>query len=114
MLNQMVQQSQRLDACFAALSDPTRRAILERLRQSEATMSVLAGPFDVSAPAVTKHVNVLERAGLVVRQRSGREVHVRLVAKPMREASIWMARYREFWTGGMDALEKMLDEGPDQ
>jgi DNA-binding transcriptional ArsR family regulator len=114
MLNQMVQQSQRLDSCFAALSDPTRRAILERLRQSEATMSVLSDPFDVSVPAVTKHVNVLERAGLVARQRSGREVHVRLVAKPMREASIWMARYAAFWTEGVDALEKILNEGSDR
>jgi len=114
MLNQMVQQSQRLDACFAALSDPTRRAILERLRQSEATMSVLADPFDVSIPAVTKHVNVLERAGLVARQRTGREVHVRLVAKPMHEASVWMARYRAFWSEGFDALEELLAEGSDR
>jgi DNA-binding transcriptional ArsR family regulator len=114
MLNQMVQRSQRLDACFAALSDPTRRAILERLRKSEATMSVLAGPFDVSAPAVTKHVNVLEQAGLVARERAGREVHVRLVAKPMREASIWMARYRAFWTEGIDALEDLLEEGSER
>jgi DNA-binding transcriptional ArsR family regulator len=114
MLNHMVQQSQRLDACFAALSDPTRRAILERLRQSEATMSALADPFDVSPPAVTKHVNVLERAGLVARQRSGREVHVRLVAEPMREASVWMARYRVFWNEGLDALEELLGEEPDR
>lgn len=73
-------------------------------------MSVLADPFDVSVPAVTKHVNVLERAGLVARQRDGREVHVRLVARPMREATAWMARYRAFWTEGIDALEGLLDE----
>jgi DNA-binding transcriptional ArsR family regulator len=114
MLNLMVQQSQRLDACFGALSDPTRRAILEQLRQGSATMSVLADPFDVSVPAVTKHVNVLERAGLVARRRSGREVHVRLVAKPMRDASVWMARYRAFWMKGIDALEELLDEGSDR
>jgi len=77
-------------------------------------MGVLADPFDVSVPAVTKHVNVLERAGLVARQRNGREVHVRLVAKPMREASIWMARYRAFWSEGMDALEELLKEGSDR
>ena len=77
-------------------------------------MSVLADPFDVSVPAVTKHVNVLERAGLVARQRAGREVHVRLVAEPMFEASVWMARYRAFWTEGIDALEELLDEGSDK
>jgi DNA-binding transcriptional ArsR family regulator len=110
-LNHMVKQSQRLDSCFAALADPTRRAILERLRKSEARMSALAAPFDVSAPAITKHVNVLERAGLVARQQTGREVRVRLVAEPLREASVWMARYREFWTEGIDALEELLDEG---
>ena len=77
-------------------------------------MSSLADPFDVSVPAVTKHVNVLERAGLVARRRSGREVHVRLVARPMREASVWMARYRAFWSEGMDALEELLGEGTDR
>ena len=106
----MVQHSQTLDSCFAALSNPTRRAILERLRRSEATIGALADPFDVSVPAITKHVNVLERAGLVARQKSGREVRVHLVARPMREASIWMARYREFWAEGMNALEELLEE----
>lgn len=74
-------------------------------------MSILAFPFDVSVPAITKHVNVLERAGLVCRQKTGREVHVHLLAKPMREASAWMARYRAFWTEGIDALEGLLEEG---
>lgn len=77
-------------------------------------MSALAAPFDVSAPAITKQVNVLERAGLVARQQTGREVRVRLVAEPLREASVWMARYRAFWTKGIGALEELLDEESDR
>ena len=102
-----------IDRLFQALGDPTRRAILDRLRRNEATIGALAAPFEVSVPAISKHVSVLERAGLVARTRDGREMRVRLIARPMREASNWMARYRAFWDERLDALEAALDE-PDR
>lgn len=93
-----------LDASFSALADPTRRAIIVRLREGEASVSELAEPFDVSLPAVTKHIAVLERAGLLEHQKRGRVRHCRLVAAPMREADDWLSTYRVFWERRLDSL----------
>jgi DNA-binding transcriptional ArsR family regulator len=101
-------REQRLTRTFAAVSDPTRRAILARLRRGGATISELAVPFDVSFAAVSKHVQVLERAGLLAREVVGREHHLTLVAAPLHEASDWTGDYRAFWEVRLDALEAML------
>ena len=98
----------RLSLTFHALSDPTRRAILARLAGGERTMTELAAPFDISLPAVTKHVHVLERAGLVRRGRRAQQRPVALVAEPLREVSDWVARYREHWEAQLDGLEAYL------
>jgi DNA-binding transcriptional ArsR family regulator len=98
----------RLDATFAALSDPTRRAILARLAGREASLSELARPFGISLPGVHKHLRVLERAGLVTRATRGRVRRCRLVARPMREAARWIERYRRFWEAQFDALAHYL------
>jgi DNA-binding transcriptional ArsR family regulator len=100
----------RLDDTFAALSDPTRRAILARLARGEASVTQLARPFRVSLPAVSKHLRVLERAGLISRERDGRIHRCRLEADRMREAAAWITRYRKFWERQFDALEKYLEE----
>ncbi len=100
-----------LDATFGALSDPTRRAILARLAAApESSVTELALPFRMTLPAVSKHLRVLEEAGLMARRREGRTHHCRIVAAPMREASDWMARYRDFWEGRLEALQLYLDE----
>jgi DNA-binding transcriptional ArsR family regulator len=99
-----------LDATFAALADPTRRAILARLARGESMVTELAAPFAVSLPAISKHLRVLERAGLLARERSGRVHRCRLVAGPMRDAAEWIARYRSFWEGQLDALARHLQE----
>lgn len=93
-----------LDGVFSALSDPTRRAILVRLAEGEASVSELARPFDVSLPAITKHLGVLERAGLLEHHKEGRVRHCRLVATPMRAADDWLADYRVFWEQRLDSL----------
>jgi DNA-binding transcriptional ArsR family regulator len=98
-----------LDATFGALADPTRRAILARLAQGEATVSELAEPFAVSLPAVSKHLRVLESAGLLKREIDGRVHHCRLAAEPMKRAAGWIARYRIFWENQFDALAKYLE-----
>lgn len=98
-----------LDRTFAALSDPTRRAILKRLSGGARTVSQLQTPFDISMPAVTKHLHVLERAGLISRTRHGREKHVELIAKPLRDASAWIDNYRRFWEANLDSLGAFLD-----
>ena len=100
----------RLDATFAALADPTRRAILARLAQGEASVMELAAPFDMSQPAISKHLKVLERAGLVARGRDAQRRPRRLVAEPLAQASEWLARYREFWEGSFQRLDALLDE----
>ena len=102
-----------LDLTFAALSDPIRRAMLERLARGDATVTELAQPFPVSLPAISKHLRVLERAGLVRQQRDGRIRRCHLDAQPMQHASNWVARYRRFWEGQLDALADYL-EGSDQ
>src|SRR5471032_2701274 len=105
MLSPMVNHHERLDRTFAALVDPTRRAILERLeRKDSASISELAEPFAIKLPAVMKHLDVLDDAGLVTRSKSGRTVTVRLRPQPMREALAWLGRYERFWSGRLDML----------
>ena len=99
-----------LDATFAALADPTRRAILAHLAKGDATVMTLVGPFKMSQPAISKHLKVLERAGLVVRGRDGQTRPCRLVAKPLRDAQVWLERYREFWEERFDALDDVLED----
>jgi DNA-binding transcriptional ArsR family regulator len=100
-----------LDATFGALADPTRRAILARLAETpEVTVTDLARPFDVSLPAISRHLRVLEGAGLIARRREGRVHHCRVVAAPMKPASEWIARYERFWEEKLDALARYLEE----
>ena len=98
-----------LDATFAALSDPTRRAILARLAQGEATVSELAAPFDVSLPAVSKHLRVLESAGLLRREIDGRIHRCHLSPEPLKDAARWIEHYRVFWENQFNALAKYLE-----
>jgi DNA-binding transcriptional ArsR family regulator len=97
-----------LDSTFAALADPTRRAILARLSSGEATVTELAEPFEMTLPAVSKHLKVLERAGLVSRGRVAQSRPCRLEAAPLREAADWVESYRRFWDGSFDRLEDYL------
>jgi DNA-binding transcriptional ArsR family regulator len=106
--------SSQLDSTFAALSDPTRRAILARLAGGEASVKELAEPFDISLPAVSKHLRVLEKAGLLTQEKDGRVRRCRLVAEPMKEASEWMDFYRRFWEAQLDALAEYLDDSKDK
>lgn len=99
-----------LDAVFAALSDPTRRRILEILARAESCVTDLAKPFSVSLPAISKHLRVLEKAGLVRRKRDGRVHRLRLEARPMRDAANWIERYRGFWDGQLDALADYFEK----
>jgi DNA-binding transcriptional ArsR family regulator len=98
-----------LSNTFAALADPTRRAILARLAMGETTVSELAEPFVMSMPAVSKHLKVLERAGLIARGREAQWRPCRLKASPLKEAASWIEEYRRFWTPYIDALERHLD-----
>lgn len=107
--NRMVTSQRTLDRTFAALSDSTRRAILARLAQGEATVGELARPFRVSRPAISKHLRVLEHAGLVQRERDGRVSRCELDAEPMRDAAEWIGRYREFWSDRLDSLARYLE-----
>jgi DNA-binding transcriptional ArsR family regulator len=93
---------------FAALADPTRRAILSRLAQGEATVNELAEPFPISVQAVSKHLKVLERAGLITRGRSAQLRPSRLQGAPLKEAVDWLEEYRRFWHGGFDRLDERL------
>jgi DNA-binding transcriptional ArsR family regulator len=101
---------ERLDATFAALADPTRRAILARLARGEASVKELAEPFAMTQPAISKHLKVLERAGLVSRGRDAQRRPCRLEAEPLREATRWLVDYRRFWTESYERLESLLDE----
>ena len=101
--------SDRLDATFAALADPTRRAILARLVKGEASVMELAEPFDVSQPAISKHLKVLERAGLISRGRDAQRRPRRLEAKPLAEASEWLERYRKNWEASFQRLDSLLE-----
>lgn len=100
----------KLDATFAALADPTRRAILARLALGEASVTELAEPFAMSQPAISKHLKVLERAGLVSRGRDAQRRPVRLEAKPMAEAVGWLETYRRFWEANFARLDGVLAE----
>lgn len=102
-------QQDHLSNTFAALADPTRRAILARLAADETSVTELAEPFAMSLPAVTKHLKVLERAGLIRRGRQAQWRPCKLTAEPLREASDWMAQYRAFWEGSLDRLEDYLN-----
>jgi DNA-binding transcriptional ArsR family regulator len=106
----VVTQSDRLDRTFAALSDPTRRAILGRLATGEASVTELAEPFDMTMPAVSKHLKVLERAGLIVRGRQRQWRPARLEAEPLKEVADWTERYRRFWEERYDRLDDYLEE----
>ena len=97
-----------LDAVFGALADPTRRAILERLSEGEATVTKLAEPFDISLPAVSRHLKVLERAGLISRSRDAQWRPCRLEAEPLKEVNEWLEQYRRFWEESFDRLDEYL------
>ena len=101
---------QRLNETFAALADPTRRAILARLATGEAGVMELARPFAMSQPAISKHLKVLERAGLIVRGRSAQSRPCRLQAAPLREVAEWAERYRRYWEQSFDRLDTYLGE----
>ncbi|MFQ5657186.1 MAG: ArsR/SmtB family transcription factor [Candidatus Methylomirabilales bacterium] len=102
--------AQSLNSVFSALADPTRRAILQRLSRGESSVTDLARPFDVSLPAISKHLRVLEKAGLLARRKDGRVFRCRLVARPLRDAAAWIARYHAFWEKQFDALAGYLRE----
>jgi DNA-binding transcriptional ArsR family regulator len=100
----------QLDATFSALADPTRRAILARLAKGEASVNELAEPFAMSQPAISKHLKVLERAGLISRGRDAQRRPCRLEAEPLRDANDWIEHYREFWDASFNALDDVLED----
>ncbi|WP_034087411.1 ArsR/SmtB family transcription factor [Streptacidiphilus albus] len=106
----MVSDQDRLSSVFAALADPTRRAILARLSAGEATVTELAEPFSMSLPAISKHLKVLERAGLISRGRNAQWRPCRIEAEPLGEASVWLERYRQLWEHSFDRLADHLRE----
>jgi len=99
-----------LDVTFMALSDSTRRAILMRLAEDECTVSELAEPFDMSLPAISKHLRILEKAGLIIRRKDGRRHKFQVDTAPMNDAIAWIEKYRKFWEQRFDALEHYLHE----
>ena len=105
----MQKTAEQLNATFAALADPTRRAILARLASGEATVNELAEPFEMTQPAISKHLKVLERAGLISRDRDGQRRPSRLEPRRLAEASAWLEQYREFWEASFARLDVVLD-----
>jgi DNA-binding transcriptional ArsR family regulator len=103
-------QPQNLDAVFAALADPTRRAILSRLAAGEASVNEIAAPFEMSQPAVSKHLKVLERAGLIQRDVDKQRRPARLKAEPMAAAVSWLQEFKQFWSSSFDQLDGLLEE----
>jgi DNA-binding transcriptional ArsR family regulator len=103
-------RASHLDVTFAALADPIRRGMLERLARGEASAGELAKPFKVSLPAISRHLRVLEHAGLLARRKTGRVHRCRLNPSPMQDAAQWIARYQKFWEHQFDALAKFLEE----
>lgn len=103
-------QTGRLDATFAALADPTRRAILARLALGEASVAELAEPFEMSQPAISKHLKVLENAGLISRGRDAQRRPRKLEAQPLAEANAWIEKYREIWETNFQRLDDLLEE----
>jgi DNA-binding transcriptional ArsR family regulator len=109
ILNPMVNDlPEQLTTVFFALADPTRRAILERLRQGEASGTELARPFSISVPAISKHLRVLEHADLILHRKDGRTHRFRLAARPLKEAATWLEHYRHFWETQLDSLDTYL------
>src|SRR5262245_12395515 len=106
----MVKYASRLDEVFGALADPTRRRILETLSRGDQCVTALAKPHRMSLPAISKHLRVLEHAGLICRRRDGRVHHLKLEAKPMQEAAQWIEEYRKFWEGALDSLADYLEK----
>ena len=102
-------QTEPLDAVFSALADPTRRAILARLAEGESSVGELAEPFDISLPAISRHLRVLRNAGLVLRHKDGRVRRCALDAAPLKAASDWVETYRRFWDDQFDALAEYLE-----
>ena len=102
--------SEQLDATFIALADPTRRAILARLMEGDASVNELAAPFAISQPAISKHLKILERAGLVSRSASGTRRPVKIEAAPMKQAVDWLEKYRKFWEASFGRLDALLQE----
>ena len=102
--------SSRLDQTFAALADPTRRRMLEQLARGNRCVTDLARPHSMSLPAVSKHLRVLEKAGLLRRRRYGRVHQLRLEAKPLKQAALWVEEYRKFWEGSLDRLAEYLEK----
>ena len=112
LINQLVQSmpADPLSTTLAALADPTRRAILARLALGETSVTELAAPFAMSMPAISKHLKVLERAGLISRGRDAQRRPCRLEATPLRDVNQWIERYREFWEASFDALDDVLED----
>jgi DNA-binding transcriptional ArsR family regulator len=112
LINQMVYQSPQdhLSATFAALADPTRRAILKRLATGEKSVTALAEPFEMTLPAISKHLKVLERAGLISRGRDAQWRPCRLSAAPLKDVADWVEHYRQFWEESFDRLDDYLKE----
>ena len=106
----MPSTSDRLDATFAALADPTRRAILARLAQGEASVAELSAPFDISQPAISRHLKILERARLISVARDGQRRPRRIEARPLAEASEWLEAYRDIWEANFERLDALLEE----
>jgi DNA-binding transcriptional ArsR family regulator len=104
----------KLDDIFSALSDPTRRSILERLSRGAASVTEVAEPFEMSLPAISKHLRILEGAGLIMRQKEGRVHHLRLSAAPLQSAAEWLADYRQFWDEQFDSLAQFLEASPEE
>jgi DNA-binding transcriptional ArsR family regulator len=102
--------SERLDATFTALADPTRRAILARLAGGDASVLELTKPFAMSQPAISKHLKVLERAGLISRGRDAQRRPRRIEGKPLADASVWLEDYRQLWEGNFQRLDALLEE----
>ncbi len=115
IVNEMVNYSPNsLDSVFGALSDPTRRHILELLAKAECRVTDLASRFSISLPAISRHLRVLEEAGLIARQRDGRIHRMRLEAQRMKEASAWIEQYRRFWEDQLSSLATYLEQHPEQ
>ena len=106
----MTTNADRLSVTFGALADPTRRVILARLARGEASVSALAKPFDISLPAVSRHLKVLEHAGLITRGREGKWRPCRLEASPIKEVAIWAGEYRRFWERSLRELDAVLED----
>jgi DNA-binding transcriptional ArsR family regulator len=102
--------TERLDATFLALADPTRRAILARLASGEASVTELAEPFDISQPAISKHLKILERAGLITVGQDAQRRPRRLEGKPLAEASAWLEQYRDIWEASYERLDALLEQ----